>query len=66
MKYIRVVYTGDWSTSLEVPDDFALNAENLAKLVEDNEDDFDFLDGGATWFFEEGVFEDEDGIEIKD
>lgn len=49
MKEVFVVYTGTWTTTLEVPDDWELTIENAKELIESNERDFDFQDGGADW-----------------
>ena len=49
MKQVEIFYTGTWSTTLEVPDDWELTHINVVELVADNEQDFDFNDGGAEW-----------------
>ena len=59
MKELSVTYTGDWMTTLEVPDDFVPSKENVAKFIADNKQDFNFNDGGASWFLE--CIQDENG-----
>lgn len=49
MKIVTVGYTGTWTTSLEVPDDWELTHETAIELIANNEQDFDFQDGGADW-----------------
>ena len=49
MKEVQLTYTGTWTTTLEVPDDWELTREDVIELVADNEQDFDFQDGGADW-----------------
>lgn len=49
MKTVIVGYTGYWTTSLEVPDDWELTHENAIELITNEELDFDFQDGGADW-----------------
>ena len=49
MKEVNIFYTGTWSTTLEVPDDWELTHINVHDLVDKNCEDFDFNDGGAEW-----------------
>ena len=50
MKEVTVWYTGTWCATLEVPADWEPSKENIQCLIDENEDAFDFQDGGADWF----------------
>ena len=60
-KFIDVTYKGNWSTTLEVPIDFEMSADNILALLSKEEVDFNFQDGGATWMPESAVQMDEEG-----
>ena len=46
MKTITVYVSLGWNTELEVPDDFNPTYEALTQLMEANQSDWDFQDGG--------------------
>ncbi len=54
MKEIDIFYTGCWTTSVEVPDDFEVTKESMIQLAKSHEEmgEFDFQDGGAFWELE--------------
>jgi hypothetical protein len=58
MKELLVFYTGSWSTTLEVPDNFVFSRDNIIDLIADNEQDFDVSDGGADWTLENVQLDD--------
>ena len=49
MAKMEVVYTATWVTEVEIPDDFRGDSEDIFKVIGENEDKFDFQDGGARW-----------------
>ena len=59
MKELLVFYTGSWSTTLEVPDDFDPGTENILQVIDQSCEDFDFNDGGAGWWLDSVQFGDE-------
>lgn len=59
-KEVTVNLQGFWSTTLEVPDDFDPDSENLLQLVNKNKLDFCIQDGSASWEVCGFEYEDED------
>ena len=59
MKELLVFYTGSWSTTLEVEDDFVPDSENIYQVIDQSRGDFDFNDGGAEWWLDSVQFDDE-------
>ena len=59
MKELLVFYTGSWSTTLEVEDDFVPSIENISQVIDQSRGDFDFHDGGAEWWLDSVQFDDE-------
>ena len=49
MAKMEVFYTATWVTEVEIPDDFRGDSEDIFKVIGENEDKFDFQDGGARW-----------------
>ena len=59
MKELLVFYTGSWTTTLEVPDDFDPGTAEILQVIDQSRGDFDFSDGGAEWWLDSVQFDDE-------
>ncbi len=52
MATMQVFYIATWTTEVEVPEDFRGDSEDIFQIIDENEYDFNFQDGGANWQLE--------------
>jgi len=68
MKKVVITYTGDWTTTIEVPDAWDLTEDTARQLIRENRHTFDFTDGDACWEASSACFDadtDDDDLQVS-